>query len=168
MTEACCQSRRGRETSICGSHGELPGGHLTLQGSPETKTLPDGADRRQRGKSPEHVALRMGQPEEPPRLSSQAPGRLPRRGTSLLKYVLVPPRSIQACRNGNCCAPDREGKTRAFSSLLAILSAEINPGADRWGDQAPSPCTQRERFHLHVPRRAPPAARLAPRASPRH
>lgn len=152
MTEACCQSRRGRETSICSSRGKLPGGHLTLQGSPETKTLPAGADRKQRGRSPERGAARVGRLQEPPRLSSQAPGRLPRGGTSPLRHALVHPRGIQACRNGNCLLPTARGKPGLFPAF-SPSSLQINPGAERWGEQTESLCSRDEASSVtHVPR----------------
>lgn len=151
MTEACCQSRRGRETSICSSRGKLPGGHLTLQGSPETKTLPAGADRKQRGRSPERGAARVGRPQEPPRLSSQAPGRLPRGGTSPLRHALVHPRGIQACRNGNCLLPTARGKPGLFPAF-SPSSLQINPGAEL-GEQTESLCSRDEASSVtHVPR----------------
>lgn len=152
VTEACCQSRRGRETSICSSRGKLPGGHLTLQGSPETKTLPAGADRKQRGRSPERGAARVGRPQEPPHLSSQAPGRLPRGGTSPLRHALVHPRGIQACRNGNCLLPTARGKPGLFPAF-SPSSLQINPGAERWGEQTESLCSRDEASSVtHVPR----------------
>lgn len=124
--------------SICSSRGKLPGGHLTLQGSPETKTLPAGADRKQRGRSSERGAARVGRPQEPRHLSSQAPGRLPRGGTSPLRHVLVHPHGIQACRNGNCLLPTARGKPGLFPAF-SPSSLQIN-----WGEQTESLCSRNE------------------------